>query len=150
TAEVMGALLQRPDLQTVKVADGAPDNWSYLGETLPLGVEVLGFYHAAEQLGAALAAAYGEGTPPYQAGVDTLRGILRDAAQGVHKVIGALGRLRTRYPRRQAIHKALAYFREHRHRRRYAALRARNLPIGSGVVDNTFQWLIRQFEEQMI
>jgi hypothetical protein len=30
TAEVMGALSQRPELQVVKVADGAPDNWSYL------------------------------------------------------------------------------------------------------------------------
>jgi hypothetical protein len=73
TAEVMGALIRRPDLQVVKVADGAPDNWSYLGETLPLGIEVLDFYHAAEHLGAALAAAYGEGTPPYQARVETLR-----------------------------------------------------------------------------
>jgi hypothetical protein len=63
TAEVMGALIRRPDLQVVKVADGAPDNWSYLGETLPLGVEVLDLYHAAEYLGAALAAVYGEGTP---------------------------------------------------------------------------------------
>ena len=66
TAEVMGALIQRPDLRVVKVADGAPDNWSYLGETLPLGIEVLDFYHATEHLGAALGAAYGEGTPPYQ------------------------------------------------------------------------------------
>ena len=30
TAEGMGALLQRPDVRVVKVADGAPDNWSYL------------------------------------------------------------------------------------------------------------------------
>ena len=41
--------------------------------------------------------------------------------------MGALCRLRTRYPRRQAIHKALAYFREHRHRMRYADLRAQQL-----------------------
>src|SRR5207244_1849934 len=33
TAEVMGALIQRPDLRVVKVADGAPDNWSYLAAT---------------------------------------------------------------------------------------------------------------------
>lgn len=57
TAEGMGALRQRPDLRVVKVADGAPDNGSYLGETLPLGVEVLDLYHAVERLGTALAAA---------------------------------------------------------------------------------------------
>jgi hypothetical protein len=43
TAEVMGALVQRPDLRVVKVADGAPDTWSYRGETLPFGLEVLDF-----------------------------------------------------------------------------------------------------------
>ena len=144
TAEVMGAWIQRPDLQVVKVADGAPDNWSYLGETLPLGVEVLDFYHAMEQLGTALGAAYGEGTPPYQERVETLRTVLRDDPQGVDKVMGALSRLRTRYPRRQAIHKALAYFLEHRHRMRYAELRAHNLPMGSGVVEAACKTLVSQ------
>ena len=144
TAEVMGALIQRPDLQVVKVADGAPDNWSYLGETLPLGVEVLDFYHAAERLGTALAAAYGEGTPTYQERVETLRIVLRDEPHGVDKVMGALGRLRTRYPRRQAIHKALAYFREHRHRMHYADLRAHNVPIGSGIVEAACKTLVSQ------
>ena len=144
TAEVMGALIQRPDLRVVKVADGAPDNWSYLGETLPFGVEVLDFYHATEHLGAALGAAYGEGTPSYQERVETLRTVLRDDPQGVDKVIGALERLRTRYPRRQAIHKALAYFREHRHRMPYAHLRAQHLPIGSGVVEAACKTLVSQ------
>ena len=144
TTEVMGALSQRPDLQVVKVADGAPDNWGYLGETLPFGVEVLDFYHATEHLGAALGAAYGEGTRLYQARWETLRTVLRDAPQGVDKVIAALERLRTRYPRRQALHKALAYFREHRHRMRYADLQARNLPIGSGVVEAACKTLVSQ------
>jgi hypothetical protein len=144
TAEVMAALIQRPDLRVVKVADGAPDNWSYLSETLPVGVEVLDFYHATEHLGAALGAAYGEGTPLYRERWETRRTVLRDDPQGVDKVLGALSRLRTRYPRRQAIRKALAYFREHRHRMRYAALHAQNLPIGSGVVEAACKTLVSQ------
>lgn len=144
TAEVMGALIQRPDLRVVKVADGAPDNWSYLGETLPFGIEVLDFYHATEHLGAALGAAYGAGTPLYQERLETLRTVLRDDPQGVEKVLGALSRLRTRYPRRQVIHKALMYFREHRPRMRYADLRAHNLPIGSGVVEAACKTLVSQ------
>lgn len=144
TAEVMQALIQRPDLPVVKVADGAPDNWSYLGETLPLGGEVRDFYHATEHLGAALGAAYGEGTLPYQERWETLRTVLRDAPQGVDKVIGTLERLRTRYPRRQTIHKALASCREHRHRMRYADLQARNFPIGSGVVEAACKTLVSQ------
>ena len=144
TAEVMGALSQRPDLRVVKVADGASDNWSYLSDVLPVGQEVLDFYHAAEHLGDALGAAYGEGTPKYQERLETLSTVLRDTPQGVDTVIGALGRLRTRYPRRQAIHKALAYFREHRHRMPYAHLRAQNLPIGSGVVEAACKTLVSQ------
>jgi len=62
TAEVMGALGQRPDLRVVKVADGAPENWSSLHETLPFGEEGLDFSHAVEQLNGALGAAYGEGS----------------------------------------------------------------------------------------
>jgi hypothetical protein len=77
---------------------------------------VLDFSHAPEHLGAALGAADGEGTPAYQARVETLRTVRRDAPQGVDKVSGALERWRTRYPRRQAIHKARASFREQRHR----------------------------------
>ena len=144
TAEVMGALTRRPDLRVVKVADGAPDNWRYLGEPLPFGEEVLDFYHAAEPLGAALGAAYGEGTPTYHERLETLSTVLRDEPHGVDKVMGALCRLRTRYPRRQAIHTALSYFRDHRHRMRYAALRAQNLPIGSGVVEAACKTLVSQ------
>jgi hypothetical protein len=144
TAEVMAALLQRPDLWVIKVADGAADNWNYLDALLPFGEEVLDFYHAVTHLGEALGAAYGEGTPQYQARFSTLREVLRDAPEGVATVMGALCRLRTRYPRRQAIHKALAYFRAHRHRMRYGVLRAQHLPIGSGVVEAACKTLVSQ------
>jgi hypothetical protein len=61
TAEVMGALSQQPDLRGGKVADGTADNWTYLRATLPVGEEVLDFYHAVDHLSDALGAAYGEG-----------------------------------------------------------------------------------------
>jgi hypothetical protein len=144
TAEVIGALSQRPDLRVVKVADGATDNWTYLGKTLPFGEEVLDFYHATDHLSDALGAAYGEGTRKYQERLATLRDVLRDAPQGVDNVIEALCRLRSRYPRRQAIHKTIAYFREHRHRMRYHVLRAQCLPIGSGVVEAACKTLVSQ------
>ena len=70
--------------------------------------------------------------------------MLRDDPQGVHKVIEALCRLRRQYPRRQKIHQAIAYFREHRHRMPYARLRAQHLPIGSGVVEAACKTLVSQ------
>lgn len=128
----------------VKVADGTADNWTYLRETLPVGEEVLDFYPAVDHLSDALGAAYGEGTRTYQARFATLREVLRDVPQGVDRVIEALGRLRSRYPRRQAIHKTIAYFREHRHRMRYSGLRAQLLPIGSGMVEAACKTLVTQ------
>jgi len=144
TAEVMGALVRRPDLRVVKVADGAPDNWSYLRDVVPLGEEVLDYSHAVEHLQSALGAAYGEGSTTYTERAETLRRVLRDEPEGVDKVLGALCRLRTRSPRRQALHAAVAYFREHRHRMCYASLRAQNLPIGSGVVEAACKTVVSQ------
>lgn len=144
TAEVMSALIERPGLKVVKLADGAPDNWTYLGETLPFGDECLDFYHASDHLSDALAAAYGEGTPAYHQRFEKLRAVLCDDAEGPAKIIAALCRLRRRYPRRQVIHKAVAYFREHRHRMPYARLRSQHLPIGSGVVEAACKTLATQ------
>ncbi|HEY5870897.1 MAG TPA: hypothetical protein VI542_35895 [Candidatus Tectomicrobia bacterium] len=144
TAEIMSALIERPDLRVVKLADGATDNWTYLSDTLPFGDECLDFYHASEHLSDALAAAYGQDTPRYHERFETLCGVLRDDSEGVNKIIAALSRLRTRYPRREAIHKAVAYFREHRHRMPYARLRAQHLPIGSGVVEAACKTLVSQ------
>ena len=53
SAAVNAALAQRPDLELVKLADGAHDNWSYLGQLAPQAArstEVVDFFHAAEQL----------------------------------------------------------------------------------------------------
>lgn len=144
TAEVMGALSQRPDLRVVTVADGTADNWTYLSTTLPVGAEVLDFSHAVDHLSNALSAAYGEGTPKFPERLTTLRDVLRDAPQGVDRVLAALGRLRSRHPRRQAIHQTMAYFREHRQRMRYYDLRAQLLPIGSGVVEAACKTLVSQ------
>lgn len=65
TAEVMHALVERPHLKVVKVADGAADNWTYRRETLPCGHETLDFYHATDHLSDALAAAYGADSARY-------------------------------------------------------------------------------------
>lgn len=144
TAEGMGALGQRPDVRVVTGADGAPDTWSSVHETLPCGEAVLDCSHAVEHLNGALGAAYGEGSATETARAETLRRVLRDAPEGVDKVLGALCRLRTRSPRRQALHAAVASCREHRHRMRYAHLRAHNLPMGSGVVEAACKTVVSQ------
>jgi len=142
--ELASVLDQRPDLRLAKVADGAKDNWTFLNQELPAGVEVVDFYHAAEHLERALQAAYGETHPKTQSQFEKLRHVLLKQRRGVEKVIRALVHLRDRHPRRQRIAGELKYFRSNRHRMRYAELRARGFPIGSGVVEAACKTLVTQ------
>ncbi len=135
TAEVITMLSLHPSLQLVKVADGAKDNWTFLSQKLPDGEEVLDFYHAVEHLSRGLAAAYGESSTVYQRQHRRLRHKLRDEPNGVERVIRSLRYLRDRHPTKVAIEQELKYFRNNRHRMSYATLTARNLPIGSGVIE---------------
>ncbi len=68
SAELAAVLAQRPDLLVTKLADGAKDNWEYLTELEPPSPQVLDFFHGAEHLRGALAAAYGETSAIFTAG----------------------------------------------------------------------------------
>jgi hypothetical protein len=143
-AEVDAVLRKRPKLTVVKLADGAKDNWTFLAELVPEGEQRVDFFHAAEQLKAALDAAYGENDPKGRAQFDKLRHVLRHDADGGAKVIRALIYLRSKHPRRKRIGEVLGYFRRHRRRMDYATAAERALPIGSGVVEATCKTLATQ------
>ena len=76
-AEVEAVLGQRPDLQLVKIADGANDNWTFLSRVLPEGVELIDFFHAAQHLSDAFDAAYGANAPKAVAQFEKYRHLLR-------------------------------------------------------------------------
>jgi hypothetical protein len=144
-ADVAAILGAHPELKLVKVADGAADNWEFLGSSkLPQGEEVVDFFHAAEHLHAAVAAAYGDSTRETQYRFESLRETLRDDEQGVTKVIRALKHLADKHSRSDTIRQALAYFRKHRKRMRYAELKARGFMIGSGIVEAACKTLVAQ------
>jgi hypothetical protein len=140
TKELEAVLAESPELTVVKLADGAKDNWSYL--STGLGIQVVDFFHAAEQLHSALVAAYGEADA--RGRFEKLRHTLRHAKRGAAKVIRALVHLRDRFPRRKKIADVLGYFRENRHRMNYATVAAQGLPIGSGVVEAACKTLVTQ------
>jgi hypothetical protein len=145
TAEVRAIVAKRPDLKLVKVADGAIDNWQYLGsEALPQGHEAIDLYHASEHLHAALAAAYGDGTHETQFRYATLREARSDEPDGADKVIRALKHLATKYPHRKTIATEHTYFRKNKKRMGYAAQKAEGLMIGSGVVEAACKTLVTQ------
>jgi hypothetical protein len=142
--EVAAALRARPDLKLVKIADAFADNWAFLSSALPEGHEAIDFFHATEHLHAAIAAAYGDGTLQTQHRFETLREALRDEEGGVDKVISALRYLTTKHPRRPKVRQGLNYFRTHRARMNYAALKKQGLMIGSGVVEAACKTLVTQ------
>ncbi len=141
---VATALEQRPDLNLVKLADGAKDNWRFLTNALHPGegVELVDFYHASDHLSDAFETAYGKGKAKAQ--YKKYRIILRDEVNGVEKVIRALDYLNKKHPRRKQLAKELNYFRNNRHRMQYATARADNLPIGSGVTEAACKTLVTQ------
>ena len=146
-SEAVAAVLdQRPELQLVKLADGAKDNWRFLTDKLRPGegVELIDFFHASDHLSDALEAAYGKGTTQAKAQHKKYRTILRDEEGGVEKVIRVLNYLKKKHPRRAKLATELNYFRNNRHRMQYAAARANHLPIGSGVTEAACKTLVTQ------
>ena len=143
-AELIRALNERPDLKIVKIADGAPDNWTFLSDELPRGHEIVDFFHAAEHLHAALAAAYGETSTKCQVQYAKLYDVLRYETRGVAKVIRALIHLRDVHRRSARIATELKYFRRNRKRMRYAGWARRKLPIGSGITEAACKTLVTQ------
>ena len=144
--DVMGAVIENRDdgasrieRGIVAIADGAADNWTFL-ETLSPETEVIDFWHACEHLQTASDHAVAPGW------FEKYREILRHDPRGVAKVIRALRHLRdaAAAPDRAETERELAFFRKHRHRMRYHALKEEGIAIGSGVVEAANKTLVTQ------
>ena len=142
--EIEYALKCNPNLQLVKVADGARDNWKFLEEELPKGLSVLDFYHAAEHLKKAFEMAYGVGSQNANTEFFKYRTILRHDLRGIDKVIRKLGALVKKNPKKKLLKTELNYFKSNKHRCRYEELSAKHFPIGSGIVEATCKTLVSQ------
>ena len=137
-SEVAHIRQARPDIAITAVADGAPDNWTFL-ERLSAEAETIDFWHACEHLRTASDHAV---DPRW---FETYRHVLRHDPQGVVKVIRALRYLRDKAAgRNHTIERELAFFRKHRKRMRYRNISDRSLAIGSGVVEAACKTLVTQ------
>ena len=138
-SEVAHIRRARPEIGIVAIADGAADNWTFL-ETLSPETEVIDFWHACEHLQTASDHAVAPGW------FEKYREILRHDPRGVAKVIRALRHLRdaAAAPDRAETERELAFFRKHRHRMRYHALKEEGIAIGSGGVEAANKTLLTQ------
>lgn len=143
--EVVEIIKSRPDLQLVKVADGAKDNWTFLeGELLPEGILVLDFYHAAEHLKSAFDVLHGVSSNESYIQFKKYRSILRHDKKGINKVIRHLSDAVKKYPKKEKLQTELNYFKNNKHRCDYRVLADKSLPIGSGIVEATCKTLVTQ------
>jgi hypothetical protein len=151
--EVASILALRPDLLRVHLADGAKDNWRLLNELeahLPKPaqppIEIIDFYHACDHLKKACDAAWGESTAEGKAQFERLKTLLKEADDGVERVIGSLRyqRDRARANKRKRLQPELTYFRNQCQRMLYAEYSRQHLPIASGVMEASCKTLVTQ------
>lgn len=124
----------------VVLCDGKKDIWKAASRHPALRdcISILDFYHASENLMKAATAIFGDTD---QAGRwhKKVRDKLILDKRGAENAIRSMCRYRTalaaQSKQRKVVSNAIAYFRMHRERMRYADFVARGLPIGSGPVE---------------
>ena len=82
-------LSQQPEINLIKIADGAADNWRFLSDTLfpGKGVELTDYFHTSEPLNDAMEAAYGKGSATAIAKYQEYKSLLKNEIGGNEKVI---------------------------------------------------------------
>jgi hypothetical protein len=134
----------------VVVGDGADWIWHAAARFLHVGwaelVEIVDIYHAWEHLWTVANAVYGPGSAAAGAWVEPLK--QRLLAEGVPPVLAALSALPpASADAAETVRKATDYFTAHAARMDYPTFIARQLPIGSGVVESANKTLITAREK---
>ncbi len=137
---------EKPEINLVKIADGAVDNWRFLSDTLlpGQGVELLDYFHASEHLNDAFEAAYGKGNTKAISQYNKYKILLKIEVGGIEKIINTLRYLSKNDPDNEKLATELNYFRNNRHRMGYAEAIEASYPIGSGVTEATCKTLVTQ------
>jgi hypothetical protein len=134
----------------VVLGDGADWIWTHAARFLQLGrvdwVEIVDIYHAWEHLWKVANAVYGTGGAAAAAWVEPLKGQLIEA--GVAPVLAALEHLQPADAKAaEEVRKAREYFTDHAARMDYPRFVARQLPIGSGIIESANKTLITRREK---
>lgn len=134
-----------PQALLTGVADGAKDNWDFLGQYTD--DQVVDFYHTAGYVRLAAYAAYPRQRGEREEWVANWCHRLkhqRGAAQQFLAELDSLASQELSAAVREGLEKAQTYFRNHHHQMKYAARLADHLPIGSGVTEAACKTLVKQ------
>jgi len=122
--------------ELVAIADGAPWIWEQVRTRLPfVDVEIVDFYHAAEQLASTARELYGQGTAQAKRWLQLHRHILRH--EGVGPLLKKLRSTRRYRNGEGEMHRLVGYFTRHRQRMDYPRLHQQGYDIGSGLIESS-------------
>jgi len=134
-----------PQARLTAVADGAQDNWDFLGQFTR--DQVVDFYHATGYLGKAAKAACPRSFAGRQAWLDERCHRLKHEAGAAGRLLVEMAELPTdglSEEVQSGLQEAVTYFRNHQHQMRYATRVLAKLPIGSGVTEAACKTIVKQ------
>jgi hypothetical protein len=126
------------------LADGAPENWTFL--ELLTHSQVLDFYHATQYLAKVAKATHPSSVEYQQAWMDTHCHILKHEVGAATRLLAEMEAIepqRLSEVVRSGLLDAITYFRHHHHQMHYAEAIAWNLPIGSGVTEAACKVIVK-------
>jgi hypothetical protein len=143
--ETFLARMQR-EVETVKrlypnahyqgLADGAPENWSFLDTVTE--TQILDFYHATQYLDKVAKAVHPRSEQEQKAWMDTHCHDLKHEIGSAERLLAQMQSIK---PKRvsasilQGLQDAITYFHNHHHQMHYAEAITSHLPIGSGITE---------------
>ena len=137
-----------PDVLYIGLADGAKDNWTFLGKyTKRL---LLDFYHAREYISKAALAIFDRDKKSRDAWVDDWSDRLKHKQGTAGRFLKELQSQRANFDRKnfierdEEIRKVIGYYKNYKSKMRYAYHSNNNLPIGSGVTEAACKTLVKQ------
>lgn len=126
------------------LADGAPENWTFL--ELLTHSQVLDFYHATQYLAKVAKATHPSSVEYQQAWMDTHCHILKHEVGAATRLLAEMEAIepqRLSEVVRSGLLDAITYFHNHHHQMHYAEAIAWNLPIGSGVTEAACKVIVK-------
>jgi hypothetical protein len=133
-----------PKAEYVGVADGAPDNWTFLQSRVD--EQILDFFHASEYLSKVSKAAFkqpNQASQWLQKACHTLKGE-EDGAKMVLIQMKELFNKQKKKDKKDIIQSSITYFINHIHQMSYYKYQRNNWPIGSGVIEAACKVIIKQ------
>jgi len=126
------------------LADGAPDNWSFLEPFI--NTATLDFWHGTEYLTPASKVAYRLSYKQQQWFKDA-RHKLRHETGAAEKLLEEMKTLRdkrVRKSKREKLEQSITYFTNHQHQMNYAECVENGLPIGSGITEAACKVIVKE------